>query len=54
MSEEDHFSLHSFDPDNNIDNEIDQFYKKLSLQFYGQDKKKKISFLMSGSTKVLL
>lgn len=31
MSDDEHFSLHSFDPDNNIDNDIDQFYKKLSL-----------------------
>lgn len=52
MSDDEHFSLHSFDPDNNIDNDIDQFYKKLSLQFYGENKKKKVSLLMSGSTKV--
>ncbi|CAD8173334.1 unnamed protein product [Paramecium pentaurelia] len=51
MSDDEHFSLHSFDPDNNIDNDIDQFYKKLSLQFYGENKKKKVSLLMSGSTK---
>ncbi|CAD8152552.1 unnamed protein product [Paramecium octaurelia] len=52
MSDDDQFSLHSFDPDQekNIENEIDQFYKELSLQFYGEDKKKKVSLLMSGST----
>ncbi|CAK66257.1 unnamed protein product (macronuclear) [Paramecium tetraurelia] len=50
MSDDEHFSLHSFDPDNNIDNEIDQFYQKLSLQFYGEDKQEKVSSLISGST----
>ncbi|CAD8108469.1 unnamed protein product [Paramecium sonneborni] len=52
MSDDDHFSLHSFDPeqDNKNENEIDQFYKELSLQFYGENKKKKVSLLMSGST----
>jgi hypothetical protein len=52
MSNDDNFSLHSYDP-NEID-EVDQFYKELSLCFYGQEHKKKISLLMSGSTEVLL
>ena len=50
MSNDDNFSLHSYDP-NEID-EVDQFYKELSLCFYGQEQKKKISLLMSGSTEV--
>lgn len=52
MSDDEHLSLHSFNPNDSHTHEddIDQFYKDLSLQFYGEDKKKKISLLMSGST----
>lgn len=52
MSDDEHLSLHSYDPfkDENQNDDIDEFYKELSLQFYGEDKKKKVSLLMSGST----
>jgi hypothetical protein len=55
MSDDEHLSLHSFNPNDSHTHEddIDQFYKDLSLQFYGEDKKKKISLLMSGSTQVI-
>ena len=54
MSDDEHISLHSFNANDshNHEDDIDQFYKDLSLQFYGEDKKKKISLLMSGSTQV--
>ncbi|CAD8193713.1 unnamed protein product [Paramecium octaurelia] len=52
MSDDEHLSLHSYDPqrDENNNDDIDEFYKELSLQFYGENKKKKVSLLMSGST----
>ncbi|KAM3135999.1 hypothetical protein pb186bvf_011804 [Paramecium bursaria] len=51
MSEDGNFSLHSFQAEDE-DEEIDDFYKQLSLQFYAQEKnrKQKVSLLMSGST----
>lgn len=53
MSDDENFSLHSFNPDDEEnENDIDQFYKELSLQFYGDDTEKKVSLLMSGSTQV--
>ncbi|CAD8212764.1 unnamed protein product [Paramecium pentaurelia] len=52
MSDDERLSLHSYDPlqDGNDNDEIDEFYKELSYQFYGEEKKKKVSLLMSGST----
>ncbi|CAD8127592.1 unnamed protein product [Paramecium sonneborni] len=52
MSDDERLSLHSYNPiQEDINNdEIDEFYKELSLQFYGEEKKKKVSLLMSGST----
>jgi len=53
MSDEDNFSLHSFQADEDND-QIDLFYKDLSMQFYAPNKesRKKVSLLLSGSTEV--
>lgn len=53
MSDEDNFSLHSFQAEDDND-QIDLFYKDLSMQFYASNKqsRKKVSLLLSGSTEV--